>query len=90
MSGSPSPWARAAGWLGVIGHAALFFWYAASGLVAPGWAVAALLVLWAALFVVAILLRRRRPALTPLVPLAAVALWFLVVSAGGAWLGWTA
>ena len=39
--------------VGMIGMAAAFFLYAASGLVAPWWAVVALLVLWCAAFVVA-------------------------------------
>ncbi|SCL27633.1 hypothetical protein GA0070624_3540 [Micromonospora rhizosphaerae] len=81
---------RVVGWLGLIAHLALAFWYAASGLVAPAWAVAGLLVVWAVLLVVAIQLLRRRPALVPLVPLAAVLIWLTVVSAGGAWLGWIA
>jgi hypothetical protein len=81
--------ARIVGWVGVALHAATFFWYAASGLLAPGWAVAVLLVLWAALLVLAIWLRRTRPLLTPLVAVLAMALWFAILSAGEAWLGWT-
>lgn len=90
MEDSPSPGARAVGWLGLIAHAAVFFWYAASGLVAPGWAVIGLLALWLALLAVGIRLRHRRPLFTPLVPLAAIVLWFLIITAGGAWLNWTA
>jgi hypothetical protein len=82
--------ARIVGWVGLVAHAALFIWYAASGLLAPGWAVGLLLVVWAALLAVAIWLFRTRPVLTPLVPLAAVAFWFAAISAGEAWLGWTA
>lgn len=90
METSPSRGASAIGWLGLIAHAAIFFWYAASGLVAPGWAVAMLLALWVALLFVGIRLRHSRPLLTPLVPVVAVLLWLAVISAGGAWLGWTA
>ncbi|MEU2615583.1 hypothetical protein ABZ570_29010 [Micromonospora sp. NPDC007271] len=75
---------RVVGWLGLAAHLAVGFWYAASGLVVPGWALAGLLVVWAVLLV------RRRPALVPLAPLSAVLVWLAVVSAGGAWLGWTA
>jgi hypothetical protein len=90
MTGTATRGARVVGWLGLVGHAAIFFWYAASGLVAPGWAVAVLLLLWLALLVVGVWLRRNRPLLTPLVPVAAVALWFAVIAAGDAWLNWTA
>jgi hypothetical protein len=48
-----------------------------------------LLVLWAALLVLAIWVRRTRPLLTPLVAVLAIALWFAILSAGEAWLGWT-
>lgn len=82
--------ASVAGWLGLAAHLALFFWYAASGLVAPGWAVAVLLAVWAVLLFVALRLRRARPALVPLVPLAAALIWVCAVAAGDAFLGWTA
>jgi len=90
MSAPPPPWAGVVGWLGLILHAVVFFWYAASGLVAPGWAVALLLAVWVALLAVGIWLRRRRPLLTPLVPVAAMAVWFLAIAAGDAFLDWTA
>jgi len=81
--------ARIAGWLGLAAHAALFFWYVASGLLAPLWAVVVLLLVWAALLGVAIWLLRTRPWWTLLVPVVGVAFWFLAISAGEAWLGWT-
>ncbi|HEX5540580.1 MAG TPA: hypothetical protein VFX60_03300 [Micromonospora sp.] len=83
-------WARVVGWLGLAGHAFLFFWYVASGLLAPMWAVIGLLVVWMALLAAASRLLRTRPALVPLVPAAAFLLWVAVISAGEAWLGWTA
>ena len=43
-----------------------------------------------ALFAVAIYLLRKRPPWTLVVPVAAVAIWFAGISAGEAWLGWTA
>jgi hypothetical protein len=86
----PPLWARIVGWLAVLAHLALFFWYVASGLVAPGWAVAVLLAIWAALLVVVIKLRRTHPFLAWLVPVFALAFWFGAISAGEAWLGWTA
>src|SRR5690349_12469502 len=78
------------GWAGVLGHLATLVWYMASGLVAPGWAVIVLLVIWLALFAVAIYLLRNRPRWTPVIPVVAVAIWFAGISAGEAWLGWTA
>jgi hypothetical protein len=90
MDDLPSRGARIVGWLGLVGHVVIFFWYAASGLVAPGWAVAGLLVLWLALLLAGVWLRRRRPLFTPLVPVTAIALWFLAIAAGDAWLDWSA
>jgi hypothetical protein len=82
-------WAKVIGWLGLVAHLALLFWYVASGLVAPGWAVLMLLLIWVALVVLAIRWRRRRPLLVPLVPVAGFVIWIGVISAGEAWLGWT-
>ncbi|WP_197698262.1 hypothetical protein [Micromonospora viridifaciens] len=81
---------RVVGWFGLAVHLAVGFWYAASGLVVPGWALAGLLVMWAVLLVAGVRLLRRRPALVLLAPLSAVLIWLAVVSAGDAWLGWTA
>ncbi|MEV0733471.1 MULTISPECIES: hypothetical protein [Polymorphospora] len=81
--------ARVAGWFGLVAHLATLVWYAASGLLAPGWAVLLLLLVWAGLLVVAIVLLRRRPAYVPLVPVVAALFWFGAISAGEAWLGWT-
>lgn len=86
----PRLWARIAGWVGIAAHVCILFFYVTSGLVAPAWAVAGLLVLWLVLLVVAIRLLRARPALALLVPVAAALIWFAVIASGGAWLGWTA
>ena len=85
-----SPSARIAWWVGLAGHAAMLIWYAASGLVAPPWAVAVLLAVWAGLLVVGLRLRTRRPWWMLLVPVLAAAIWFAVVSAGDAFLDWSA
>jgi hypothetical protein len=79
-----------AGWVGLVAHVATVIWYLASGLVAPGWAVVALLVIWCALLGLAIYMLRTRPVYTLLVPVASAAIWFGALSAGEAWLGWTA
>jgi len=81
---------RFAAWVGLIAHAAAFVWYAASGLVAPGWAVGVLLGIWLALSAVAVRLWRSRPALLLLLPVVDAVVWVTVVSLGEAFLGWTA
>lgn len=60
------------------------------GLVAPPWAVVALLVLWAAAGVLAWRWRTHRPILTMLTPFATAAVVLGVVALGGALLGWSA
>lgn len=70
--------------------ACAFFLYAASGLVAPWWGVVGLLVVWLALFVVACRWWTPQPRRLPAVGVVAIGLWFGLVTAGGAWLGWTA
>lgn len=81
-----SPWP----FVGMAGMACTFFLYVASGLVAPGWAVVVLLVLWLALFVLCTRWWTPYPGRLPFVAVFAVVLWFGVLTAGGAWLGWTA
>jgi hypothetical protein len=74
----------------MAGMAAAFFLYAASGLVAPWWGVVLLLLVWLVLFVVGCLWWTPHPNRLPLLAVAAVVLWFAAITAGGAWLGWTA
>ncbi|GHJ47847.1 hypothetical protein Cs7R123_51890 [Catellatospora sp. TT07R-123] len=82
--------ARIARVVGLAGHLLLSVWYAASGLLAPGWAVAVLMVVWAALFIASIRWWRTRPWWVLAVPVAALAFWLGLLTAGEAWLGWTA
>lgn len=81
-----SPWP----FVGMVGMACAFFLYAASGLVAPWWAVVGLLVVWVLLFVVAAAWWSLHPRWVPGLAVAAVVFWFAVVTAGGAFLGWNA
>jgi hypothetical protein len=81
-----SPWP----FVGMAGMACAFFLYAASGLVAPAWAVVLLLLVWAVLLVVAGAWWTPHPGRLPFVAAFAVVLWFAAVTAGGAWLDWTA
>ncbi|MFC7246635.1 hypothetical protein ACFQO7_29495 [Catellatospora aurea] len=90
MADSPSLLAKVVRVLGVLAHLVLLPFYLASGLVAPLWAVIVLVAVWAALLVLAIRWWRTRPLLVPLAPVVALAVWFAGISAGEAWLGWTA
>jgi len=91
LPGRPRP-AKASPWpfVGMAGMACAFFLYAASGLVAPGWAVAVLLLIWLAFFVLACRWWTPHPRRLLVLPVVAIALWFALVTAGGAWLGWSA
>lgn len=81
-----SPWPFA----GMALMAAAFFLYAVSGLVAPGWAVVVLLLVWAGLFVLCCAWWTPHPKRLVGVAVFAIALWFLTLVAGGAWLNWSA
>jgi len=81
-----SPW----GFVGVAGMVAMFFPYAASGLVAPYWAVGVLLVVWLVLTVVTCRWFMPHPRRTLVMPVVAFAVWIGTISAGGAFLDWTA
>ena len=84
-------WQWVLGWLGLAAFLATFVFYVASGLVAPVWAIALLMVVWLALLVWTIsLLRARRPLYVLLAPVIAWLVWFGVLTAGERWLGWTA
>ena len=61
----------------------------ASGLMAPGWAVAVFVGAWLVLFVLGCLWIRRRPLRVVPLPFLAAGVWLGGMSAGGAWLGWT-
>lgn len=62
----------------------------ATGLLAPLWAIVGFYVLWGAAALVLVMMARRRPLATPLVPVANAALLWLAITAGEALLGWTA
>ena len=63
--------------------------YLASGLLAPLWAIFVLLLIWALLFGLAIRWFRRHPYRVIALPVAAGVIWFVLVSAGEAFLGCT-
>lgn len=66
------------------------WFYLVSGLIAPLWAVVALLVWWVVLAWWLVRLARRGSWLTPLVPVVGAATWFVVMTLGDQLLGWTA
>ena len=61
----------------------------ASGLLAPPWAVAMLYVLWIAASAVLVVAARRRPLVTPVVPVINAGLLLAVVTVGEQLLGWS-
>ena len=81
-----SPWP----FVGMGGMACAFFLYAASGLLAPWWAVVLLLVVWMALMVLATAWWTPHPTWVPWLAVFAVVLWFATVNAGAFLLGWSA
>lgn len=76
-------------WIGVAGMVTVLWLYGASALVAPVWAVAVLLVLWLAQFVLACRWFGTRPYAVLLMPVVALALWFAAMVAGARLLGWS-
>ena len=70
-------------------HLAVLPFFAATGLLAPAWAVMVLLVAWALLAAGLFVLVRRGSPLALLVPPAAMAVWFGTLTAGEQLLGWT-
>ena len=81
-------WVLAA--ISALAHLAVGVFYLSSGLVAPGWAVAVLLVWWVLLAVQLSRLALRGSWWTPAVPLVAFGSWWLVLAAGERFLHWTA
>jgi len=75
--------------LTLVLHLLALWPYAVSGLVAPAWGVAALLVLWVLLGVGAVAVHRRWGAVAAVVPLVAVLAWVGLITLGGTLLGWT-
>jgi hypothetical protein len=78
-------------WLAVTAMLVLAPFFLASGLMAPLWGVVVVVVMWAALSALAIvLLVKRRPLWVLPLPVLAVGFWWLFLSLGGKFLGWTA
>ncbi|GAA0393161.1 hypothetical protein Acor_63360 [Acrocarpospora corrugata] len=82
--------ARIASWLGLIAQLCTLPFYGASGLLAPLWAIVALLLAWLALLAVSVWAVRESSFWGLLVPFLSIGLWFAAISAGEAFLGWKA
>lgn len=74
--------------LATLLHLVAGYFYLVTGLMAPVWGVGLLLLIWIGLAIWGY--RNRHRALVILVPLVAVAVWFVVLSLGESLLGWTA
>lgn len=85
---TPRPPRRSTLVLTALLHLLVLWPYTASGLLAPGWAVVTLLVVWALLGVLAVAVHRRYGAVAALVPLLALGAWFAALTLGEAVLGW--
>ena len=70
-------------------HLIAGFFYISSGLIAPPWAVVALMATW---FGLALMLARMKQAgaRALMIPVAAAVIWFVVLGLGDRFLGWTA
>jgi hypothetical protein len=71
-------------------HLVVGVFYLSSGLVAPAWAIAVLLVWWVLLAVQLSRLALRGSWWTPAVPVVAFATWWLALTLGERFLHWTA
>ena len=76
--------------LGVLLMIGTLPFFLASGLMAPMWAVIALLLVWLVLITLAVRWFRTRPYVVLGLPFLAAAVWFAAMYAGEAFLGWSA
>jgi hypothetical protein len=76
--------------IGMIGMACALFLVLASGLVAPAWAVVVLTLVWLVLFVLGTRWFMHHPWRVAALPVVMLAVWVGGVSAGAAFLDWTA
>jgi len=79
----------ALGWVGIAMQLLVGFPYLISGLIVPAPYLLGLWLVWVAFAVAAVGLLRRRPAMVPLVPLAAAGSWFGLLALGAHFLHWT-
>ena len=78
------------GGLSLFAMLVIGFVYLTSGLVAPVWAVAGLLIFWVILVVLGLRWFREHPWRLLALPVIAVLMWLVVITLGERLLGWTA
>jgi len=76
--------------VGIVGHLLALVWFAASGLVAPAWAVVVLLAVWVVLAIGLWRLARRKSGWAIAIPVIDAAFWLAFIQAGSALFDWTA
>ncbi len=81
-----SPWP----FVGLVLIVSSFFLYAASGLLAPWWAVVVLMLTWVAMLVLCFVWWNTYPKRTVALGVVSFVWWFAAVTAGGLLLGWNA
>lgn len=81
---------RTAWWVGLVLNLLVGWVYWATPLLAPAWLLLVLLPVWVGSLWLQIRWRRRRPWLGFLVPGAALAVWWVAITLGDRYLGWTA
>lgn len=82
---APSPWP----FVGMAAMAGLLFLEGAAALLAPWWAVTALVASWCVLFVLCVRWWTPHPTRLPWVALGGFLVWFAVLLLGGLALGWS-
>ncbi|MDX1468867.1 MAG: hypothetical protein R3258_05960 [Acidimicrobiia bacterium] len=82
--------ARVLGVLGIVLYLAVGWFYLVSGLVVPSPWYFVLLGIWFAGWWLVVRVFKERRALTPLVAVLAAGFWFVYITVGEAFLGWTA
>jgi transcription elongation factor GreA-like protein len=73
----------------ILMHLAMGSFVFASGLIAPGWAVGLLIGVWIA-GAIGIWRFRRSPVMVLVIPMAMAAIWWVTITLGDRYLGWTA
>jgi hypothetical protein len=81
-----SPWP----FVGLVLVVSSFFLYAASGLLAPAWAVVVLLLTWLAMLVLCFVWWTEHPKRVVALGVVSFVWWFAAITAGGVFLDWTA
>lgn len=77
-------------WLGMILTVSSFFLYAASGLIAPWWAIVVMVASWLVLFILSCAWWSKHPKRLVWIGVLSYPLWFCMLVGGALAFGWTA